>query len=110
MADSDYSRHCTDYRNIPNDRTKKIRNAYGADDSYVVRLNLYDRRRYEVIYYGGNFRGAYLMPFMQMWFLGREYMKDKEKYLWFKGKFLNKMEKRVQVLLFGELKLAMQYK
>ena len=31
MADSDYSRHCTDYRNIPNDRTKKIRNAYGAD-------------------------------------------------------------------------------
>lgn len=50
------------------------------------------------------------MPFMQMWFLGREYMKDKEKYLWFKGKFLNKMEKRVQVLLFGELKLAMQYK
>ena len=29
MADSDYSRHCTDYRNIPNDRTKKIRNAMG---------------------------------------------------------------------------------
>lgn len=57
MADSDYSRHCTDYRNIPNDRAKKIRNAYGADDSYVVRLNLYERRRYEVIYYGGNFRG-----------------------------------------------------
>lgn len=54
--------------------------------------------------------GAYLMLFMQMWFLGREYMKDKEKYLQFKGKFLNKMEKRVQVLLFGELKLAMQYK
>ena len=36
MADSDYSRHCTDYRNIPNDRTKKIRNAYGADGSYVL--------------------------------------------------------------------------
>lgn len=37
-------------------------------------------------------------------------MNDKEKYLWFKGKFLNKMEKRVLELLFGELKLAMQYK
>lgn len=29
MAISDYSRHCTGHRNIPNDRTKKIKTLMG---------------------------------------------------------------------------------
>lgn len=60
MADSDYSRHCTDYCDIPNGRTKKIRNAYRADGSYVVRLNLYNRRYYEAIYSRSYFRDCHI--------------------------------------------------
>lgn len=45
---------------IPNDRTKKIRNAYRADGSYVVRLNLYSRRHYEAIYNRSYFRDCHI--------------------------------------------------
>ena len=55
-----YSRHCTDYCDIPNGRTKKIRNAYRADGSYVVRLNLYNRRYYEAIYSRSYFRDCHI--------------------------------------------------